>query len=175
MSRLVSIAAAAALSLSTFASGAFAQESITSFSDSWIRGSVPGQKNGAGYLTITNQSDQPLELVSIDSDRADRIELHTIVREGGVAKMREVQGIPVPAKGEVKLEPGGYHIMFIGLKEPFKPDDHIPLVLNFDAAQPATVEFEVMPPTYQPRSGSGQNMGSHGMGMSQGQGHGHGH
>lgn len=171
MSRAISFAAIAAFTLSTFAAGALAQESVTTFSDSWIRGSVPGQKNGAGYLSITNLSDKPIELVRIDSDRADRIELHTIVRENGVAKMREVQGIPVPAKGDVKLAPGGYHIMFIGLKEPFKPGEEVPLTLTFDTAEPATVMFEVRPPTYQPNNAGAE---SHGMG-GHGTGHGHTH
>jgi copper(I)-binding protein len=146
-------------------SATMAQPSLTdlSFQDPWIRGSVPGQKNGAGYLVIDNKGAQSGALVSANSDRADRIELHTIERQDGVAKMREVTEIPVPAKGSVSLQPGGYHVMFIGLKQPFKAGESIPVLLNFADGLSTEVTFNVMPPTYM---GSGNdNM----------QGHGHGH
>lgn len=73
-----------------------------------IRASVPGQMNGAGYLEISNKSNQPAALTAANSDRADRVEIHTIIREGGVAKMREVEQVEVPAKGQVTLKPGGF-------------------------------------------------------------------
>ena len=167
MSMFNKFALAGAISMAAIFSLAQAQETSLLFDESWIRGSVPGQKNGAGYLVITNPSSQPAELSSARSDRADRIELHTIVREDGVAKMREVRGIPVPAHGAVKLEPGGYHIMFIGLKEPFKPGESIPVILNFAGKDPVTVEFAVQPPTYQPKNT--------GQAATPGGGHGHDH
>lgn len=123
--------------------------------DPWLRASVPGQKNGAGYVTIHNTGAKPYALVSVESDRADRVELHTIVRDNGVAKMREVKEINVPAAGSVKLEPGSYHIMFIGLRTPFETGEEIPLKLDFEGGHQRTVPFKVMPPTY---IGSGQKM-----------------
>lgn len=148
-----------ALAMATTLPAAMAQPSITSFSDSWIRGSVPGQTNGAGYVRIKNLSANPIELIRVDSDRAQRIELHTIDRDGGVARMREVSGIRVPANGDVELAPGGYHIMFIGLKEPFSPGEKIPLTLHFEGAQPAQIQFEVMPAAYQPKDNSMPSQG----------------
>ena len=167
MSFINKFALASAMSMAALVSSVQAQEASLLFDESWIRGSVPGQKNGAGYLVMTNPSGQPAELASVRSDRADRVELHTIVREDGVAKMREVQGIPVPANGAVKLEPGGYHIMFIGLKQPFTPGESVPVILNFAGKDPVTVEFAVQPPTYQPK---GANQGA-----TPGGGHGHDH
>lgn len=160
MKRFATIIAAATIGLTATIATAQPNISDLSFNDPWIRGSVPGQKNGAGYLVIDNKSSQPGALVSIDSDRADRIELHTIVREDGVAKMREVQEIPVPANGSVTLQPGGYHVMFIGLTQPFKEGESVPVKLNFANGQSAEVTFAVKAPTY---------MGGGGM-----QGHGHG-
>ena len=74
--------------------------------------------------------------------------------------MREVQEIPVPANGSVTLQPGGYHVMFIGLTQPFKEGESIPVKLNFSDGRSAEVTFTVKAPTY---------MGGGGM-----QGHGHG-
>ncbi|MCD8503658.1 MAG: copper chaperone PCu(A)C [Burkholderiaceae bacterium] len=164
MKRFVNLISAFAVGCA--ASAALAQPNIDdlSFNDPWIRGSVPGQKNGAGYLVIDNQSSQPAALVSVNSDRADRIELHTIVREDGVAKMREVQEIPVPANGSVTLQPGGYHVMFIGLKQPFKEGESIPVKLNFANGQSTEVTFSVKAPTYMGGGGmQGHGHGGHGM------------
>ncbi len=170
MSFLNKFAFASAISMAALVFPVQAQDTSLLFGESWIRGSVPGQKNGAGYLVITNPSNQTAELVSASSDRADRIELHTIVREDGVAKMREVQGIPIPANGVVKLEPGGYHIMFIGLKQPFTPGESIPVVLNIAGKAPVTVEFAVQPATYQPMGGNTAGHG-HSHGQMKGMGH----
>ena len=118
------------------------------FTDPWIRGSVPGQKNGAGYLVIENAASQPTALISAQSDRADRIELHTIVREDGVAKMREVQQIDIPASGSVTLQPGGYHVMFIGLTQPFKEGEVITVELDLAGGEKANVDFTVKSPMH---------------------------
>lgn len=146
------------------ASTAFAQQSTLTFSDPWIRASVPGQKHGAGYVTITNPSDQATELKAVQSDRAERVELHTILREDGVAKMRQVQDIPVPANGEVKLEPGGYHIMFMGLNKPFVAGENIPLTLEFTNQPPVIVDFEVKAATHNPTRDQSEPMHHHGKG-----------
>ncbi|UOD51069.1 copper chaperone PCu(A)C [Orrella daihaiensis] len=164
MKRIATLICATTLGL--MANIATAQPNITdlSFTDPWIRGSVPGQKNGAGYLIIDNKSGQPAAMVSANSDRADRIELHTIVREDGVAKMREVQEIPVPANGSVTLQPGGYHVMFIGLTQPFKEGESIPVKLNFSDGRSAEVTFTVKAPTYMGGGGmQGHGHGGHGM------------
>ena len=154
---LTSIACTLLLLTSGFATAQTTTDTLT-FSDPWIRASVPGQKNGAGYLEISNQSTQPSTLTAANSDRADRVEIHTIIREGGVAKMREVEQIEVPANGKVTLQPGGYHIMFVGLKQPFKEGETIPVNLNFAGGLVTTVQFKVMAPTF---TGGGQPMQHH--------------
>jgi len=154
---ITSIATALLLATSGTALGQIATDALT-FTDPWIRGSVPGQKNGAAYLDINNSSAEPLSLIAAQSDRADRIELHTIIREDGVAKMREVQEINIPANDKVTLQPGGYHIMFVGLKQPFKEGEVIPVTLNFSGGGTSTVSFKVMAPTFM---GSGHQMQHH--------------
>jgi len=128
-------------------------------SSPWIRASVPGQVNGAGYVQIDNKASQGDRLVSASTTGVNRVELHTILTENGVAKMREVSGIDVPASGTVKLVPGGFHIMFLGLTEPFKAGATLPVTLRFEKAGEVKVNFEIKPPTYNPGSMSGH--GSH--------------
>jgi len=128
-------------------------------SSPWIRASVPGQVNGAGYVQIDNQSSQGDRLISVNTTGVNRVELHTVLTENGVAKMREVNGIDVPASGTVKLMPGGFHIMFLGLTEPFKAGAIVPVTLKFEKAGEVKVNFEIKPPTYNPGSTTGH--GSH--------------
>jgi copper(I)-binding protein len=127
----------------------------------WIRASVPGQVNGAGYVQIDNQAGQADRLISATTNGVNRVELHTIITDNGVAKMREVPGIDVPAKGAVKLMPGGFHIMFLGLTSPFKADTTVPVTLKFEKAGEVKVDFEIKPATYNPNAKSAHDNHKH--------------
>lgn len=127
--------------------------------DAWVRATVPGQPNGAGYMEIENDGDRPDRLVAVESAAAERVEIHTVDHEGGVARMRRIDGLDIPADGEVKLAPGGYHIMFLKLKAPFTEGQRVSATLRFERAGDIPVQFEVKPAAY--------HGGDHG--------HGHGH
>lgn len=105
-----------------------------------------------GYMTIANSGAEADALVAVaaPADLVETVELHTMIEEGGVMKMRPVEQIEVPAGGEVALKPGSYHIMFIGVKRELKPGDLIRLSLTF--AQAGTVELDaaVRPATPMP-------------------------
>lgn len=123
-------------------------------SGAWIRASAPKQVNGAGYAAIQNKGAQADRLMSVGSDVTERVELHTIINENNVSKMRQVTGIDVSAGGTVNLEPGGFHIMFVKLKQPFEQGKTVPIKFTFERAGEVTVNFEVKPITYNPKSGS---------------------
>jgi copper(I)-binding protein len=127
----------------------------------WIRASVPGQVNGAGYVQIDNKAGQADRLISATTNGVNRVELHTIITDNGVAKMREVPGIDVPAKGAVKLMPGGFHIMFLGLTSPFKADTTVTVTLKFEKAGDVKVDFEIKPATYNPNAKSAHDNHKH--------------
>ncbi|KAG1221038.1 hypothetical protein G6F68_021038 [Rhizopus microsporus] len=70
-------------------------------------------------MDIDNDAKTEDRLLSVSSEAAERVELHNVQTENGVSKMRQVEGgIALPADTEVKLSPGGYHVMFIKLKAP---------------------------------------------------------
>jgi periplasmic copper chaperone A len=125
-----------------------------SVSGAWIRASAPMQANGAGYAAIQNKSAKADRLLSAYADVAERVELHTIITENGVAQMRQVTGIDIPAGGTVNLAPGGFHVMFVKLKQPFVQGKTVPIKFTFEQAGDVMVNFEVKPITYNPNGGS---------------------
>ena len=100
---------------------------------------------GAAYLVVHNGSDTDDAIVAADSPVAEAVELHlSSMNDEGMMSMNQVAEIPVPAHGEVSLEPGGYHIMLIGLTEPLLAADSFELTLEFGAAQPQTITVPVL-------------------------------
>lgn len=112
--------------------------------DVWARATVEGMVMSGAFMDIKNETKSDDALVGATSPVSDRIEIHTHINDKGVMRMREVKGgIPLPKGKETKLQPGGYHVMFMGLKAPLKEGDKFPLTLKFKKAKPQTVEVEV--------------------------------
>ncbi len=95
----------------------------------------PGQPGSAAYMMIENNGTQADRLLSAKSTIARKTEIHSMVMDGNVMKMREVTDIEIKPGTTVVMQPGdGYHIMLIDLKKPLKPGDKFPLSLNFEKA-----------------------------------------
>lgn len=117
----------------------------------WIRAGIPGDENGAGYLTLRNQGAAAARLTAVRGTVSRRVELHTHARVDGLLRMVEVPFIEVPAGGEVSMAPGGLHIMFMGLNAPFVVGDRHTLTLQFDDGRSVDVSVEVLPITTRAR------------------------
>ncbi|MET3595504.1 copper(I)-binding protein [Mesorhizobium shonense] len=110
----------------------------------WSRATPPGAKVAGGYFTVTNKGSAPDRLLSISSEVSDKAELHEMGVKDGVMTMRPVSGgLEIPAGGKVELKPGGYHLMFVGLKRQPKQGEKFPATLTFEKAGSVTVEFAV--------------------------------
>jgi periplasmic copper chaperone A len=107
------------------------------------RATVPAQKMSGGFLKIENKGGAD-KLISASSSVSKTMELHTMVMDGNVMKMREVKGIDVPANGSVELKPGGLHLMFMDLNEQLKPGSTFKVKLKFEKAGEVEVPFQVM-------------------------------
>lgn len=105
----------------------------------------PGAPTGAAFMVIHNHGGAPDHLLSAASPVAERVELHTHVMDAnGVAQMMEVpEGWPLPTDGEIVLERGGAHVMFMGITQPFEDGATFPLTLNFRDAGPVEVMVTV--------------------------------
>ncbi len=105
----------------------------------WARGTP---KSGGAFMMIHNMGGQD-RLVGVKGDVANKIQLHQTVMEGGMMKMKHVHGIDVPAKGMATLQPGGYHVMMMGLKKPLMVGHSFPLTLVFEKAGELKIDVEV--------------------------------
>ncbi len=102
--------------------------------------------NGAAYMLIANQGETNDKLLGVTSDVAQFVEVHKTEMQDGVMRMQQVEFIEIPAKSQVELKPGGYHVMLIGLNRDLVPGDKIQLLLNFEKAGDISVEAEVRSP-----------------------------
>jgi copper(I)-binding protein len=112
----------------------------------WARPTVTGQPAGGGFLKIENTGKTADRLLSASAPVGERTELHSMSMDGDVMRMREVDGIDIAPGATVELKPGGFHLMFQGLKAPLKEGDKIPLKLKFQRAGEVTVEVWVEKP-----------------------------
>lgn len=111
----------------------------------WSRATPPTAPSAGGFLKITNKGTTADRLISARSTASAKTEIHEMKMEGSVMRMRELdKGLEIPAGGSVTLAPGGYHLMFMQLKEPFKQDAKVPVTLVFEKAGSIDVELNVV-------------------------------
>ena len=111
----------------------------------WARATPGGAKVGGAYLELKAAPGPGDRLVSVSSPAAGTVEIHEHINEGGVMKMRRVDGSAVPGGASVMLKPGGYHLMLMDLKQPLKQGDKLRLTLTFEKAGTLAVEGPVAP------------------------------
>ena len=117
----------AAVVLALAAASAHAQVKIA---NPWVRGAVPGQLATGAFLDITSARDAAL--VKVESAIAATVEVHAMEMKNNLMTMREVPKIDLPAGKQVRLAPGGFHIMLMDLKQPVKNGETVPLRLTIE-------------------------------------------
>ena len=108
----------------------------------WTRATAPGQDSASVQLTITSKTDATL--VGVASGSAQSGEIHSMVMEGEVMKMRALESLPLPAKTPVTLGADGNHLMLIGLKNPLKVGHKLPFALTVKFADGHTSVIRVL-------------------------------
>ncbi len=136
----------AALALS---SHAFADVSAEG---AWVRGTVAKQTATGAFMTL--KTAKATQLISAASPVAEVVEVHEMVMDGNMMKMRALAKLDIPANTPVELKPGSYHIMLMGLKKPLVDGEKVPLTLNFENAakqkEKLELQAEVRPMTQMP-------------------------
>jgi hypothetical protein len=78
------------------------------------------------------RSAKDVDLVAVESPAAKSASLHETIMAEGLAKMRPVAKLKIPAGQTVELKPGAYHVMLEGLKKPLAKGASVPIVLTFE-------------------------------------------
>ena len=109
--------------------------------DAWVRGMVPGQDTTVAYMKLNSSANAAL--VRAQSPIAKSVELHSMRMESGVMKMRDEPRLNLPAGKTVELAPSGEHLMLMGVAQPLKPGDTVPLTLTFEEQDGTTSTVQV--------------------------------
>lgn len=162
MIRILSTAALAAASLAFLAapsladthSGTHDEQAIAhapevifgdlTLSGAFTRATLPNAPVAGGYLTITNSGDTAERLIDAESPFSPDVQIHEMSVVNDVMEMRQLpDGIEIPAGETVTLAPGGLHLMFMKLAQPFVEGETVPVTLVFESAGRVDIELAV--------------------------------
>lgn len=110
------------------------------------RAMIPGAKVGGGFVTVINHGKETDRLISASSPSAAEVQIHEMKMEGDVMKMAQLpNGIEIAPGATVELKPGGLHLMFMHVAEPFQEGATVKATLVFEKAGSIELEFKVGP------------------------------
>jgi periplasmic copper chaperone A len=112
--------------------------------DAWVRATVPQQKATGAFMKLTAAKDT--RLVAVATPLTPKAEVHEMVMQDNVMRMRQIPAVELPAGKTVELKPGGYHLMFLDLPAQVKAGDQVPLTLTFEDRSGARQTVEVKAP-----------------------------
>lgn len=131
-------------------------------SGAFTRATLPSQPVGGGYLVITNKGDADERLIDGSASFADDVQVHEMAVVNDVMNMRELaDGLVIPAGETVTLQPGGYHIMFMGIQAPLIEGEAVLVTLEFEHAGAVEIEFAVAAAGARSASDHGEHGNSH--------------
>lgn len=135
-------AAASAASAAGPAATARAPATAPRVSDAWIAEAPPTARHNAAYLVVRNGG-RADTLLAVETPVAAVVELHEMRMDQGVMRMRQEKSAALAANAELRLAPGGRHLMLINMKRPLQAGERVPLTLRFRRAGAITVMAEV--------------------------------
>lgn len=126
----------------------------------WVRATVAGQKATGAFMAIT--ADQNMTLVGVATPIAGVSQVHEMVMQDDIMRMSEIKGgLPLPAGQTVTLKPGGYHLMFMDLKQAVKAGESVDVTLTLRDAHGKDVQkaltLPAKPLTMQMQHGKGMH------------------
>lgn len=118
----------------------------------------PGAAAGAGYMIITNNGEQTDRLIAVQSNFPKTM-IHKTEMVGDVMQMRhQMNGVLIPAGETITFEPGGLHVMFMGLESPMKPGEKNTARLVFERSGSVDVVFNVEKRAMKAKAHDGHSM-----------------
>ena len=111
----------------------------------WARATAPGQESGGIFLTLRNRGGAADRLIGGSSPAAGAVEIHSMTMDGDVMRMRRQPDVEIAPGQSVTLEPGGTHLMLMGVKAPLAAGAAFPLTLQFAQSGQKQIEVKVLP------------------------------
>lgn len=110
----------------------------------FTRATLPNAPVAGGFLTLANTGGAADRLVAVETPLAREAQIHEMAMEGEVMKMRQIpDGLPIGPGETVALEPGGYHLMFMGLTSPLVEGETLEVTLTFEKAGTVTIDLPI--------------------------------
>jgi copper(I)-binding protein len=103
-------------------------------SDVHVLAPLPGSNAGVAYLTIANRGGSAVTIRDARSPQFERVEIHETTTEGGVSQMRRLDAVEIPAGGSLAFEPGGRHMMLIGMLPDTGPGSPVTIEIDYTDA-----------------------------------------
>lgn len=120
----------------------FARACELTLGEGWVRTAPPVASMWAGYGVLRNAGTAPVEIRALASPQFAAVELHEVVHEHDVARMRRIAQPVVPAHGELRLTPGGLHLMLMHPTGGLRAGGHVDLVVEA-CAEPLRVRLPI--------------------------------
>ncbi|MBF0176314.1 MAG: copper chaperone PCu(A)C [Magnetococcales bacterium] len=126
----------------------------------WVREMPPAMQLTAAYMVLKNTAIEPSTLIGATALDFVKVEMHETVQHLGKAQMQGIKELIIPAKGQVVLQPGGYHLMLITPQKNVLPraGDQVALTLNFKNGTSIDVKAKVQKGTEDPAAADAHHM-----------------
>lgn len=98
---------------------------------------------GVAFISMTNTGTKPLTLIGAQSSVSKKVEIHTHETSGDIMQMRKIDRVDIPAGATIEMQPGGLHLMLIGLRQPLAVNQQFDVILTFKDQPPVTQRFVV--------------------------------
>lgn len=128
--------------------------------EAWVAEAPPTARHNAAYLVLRN-GNRADTLLAVETPVAEVVELHEMRMDQGVMRMRQERSVALGANAELRLAPGGRHLMLINMKRALRPGEQVPLTLRFRRAGALTVQAEVRPLPVDDGEAAGQSSQGH--------------
>lgn len=116
---------------------------VVAVMNSWVREAHEKATVNAGYMVLVNPGDEKITLEKVESDAYKNIEVHHMVAVDGLMEMQKVKNLSIPANGQIRLEPGGKHLMLMGPKAHLKTGQKVDMTLVFKSGKKQNVSIKV--------------------------------
>ena len=115
-----------------FPINSFSIEKSVIFHGGYAFETLEGQRANAVYLSVFNYTENDIKIKVIDSNLSEKTEIHEVVVNNDIVKMKKINSLAIKSKSEFYFQPGGTHIMLMGLKKKMIDGDTFKLSFQID-------------------------------------------